>query len=59
MISFKEARREYKRNTALDKRDVRRRHRASWDKYFTNLYHRTYRNEPKVYEILKQISKDI
>jgi len=48
---------EHKRNTALAKRKVRRRHRASWDKFVTNLEHKTYRNQPKVQKILKQISK--
>ena len=42
---------EYKRNTALAKREVRRRQRLSWDKFVTNLEHETYRNQPKVYTI--------
>jgi hypothetical protein len=46
---------EYKRNTAIDKREVRRRQRASWDKFVTNLEHETHRAQPKVYKILKQI----
>ena len=50
---------EHKRNTALAKRKVGRRHRASWDKFVTNLEHETYRNQHKVQKILKQISKDI
>jgi hypothetical protein len=49
---------EYKRNTAIAKREVRRRQKASWDKFDTNLEHKTYRTQPKVYKILKQISKD-
>jgi hypothetical protein len=49
---------EYKRNTATAKREVRRQ-RASWDKFVTNLENETYRTQPKVYKILKQISKDI
>jgi hypothetical protein len=32
---------EYKRNTALAKREVIRRHRASWDKFVTNVEHKT------------------
>ena len=50
---------EYKRNTALAKREVRKRQRLSWDKFVTNLKHNTYRTQPKVYNILKQISKDV
>jgi hypothetical protein len=48
---------EYKRNTALPKREVRKRKRLSWDKFVTNLEHDIYRTQPKVYKILKQISK--
>jgi hypothetical protein len=54
-----EDKREHKRNTALAKKEVRKRQRLSWDKCFTNLEHETYRTEPKVYKILKQISKDV
>jgi len=50
---------EYKRNTALAKREVRRRQRLSWDKFVTNLENETYRTQPKVCKILKQISKDV
>jgi hypothetical protein len=46
------------KNTALAKREVRR-HRLSWDKFVTNLEHETYRTQPKVYKILKHISKDV
>ena len=46
---------EYKRNTALAKTEVRRQ-RLSWDNFVTNLEHTT---QPKVYKILKQISKDV
>jgi hypothetical protein len=38
---------------------VRGRHRASWDKFVTNLEHKIYRTEPKVYKILKPISRVI
>jgi hypothetical protein len=50
---------EYKRNTALAKREVRRRQRLSWDNFITNLEHETYRTQPKVYRILKHISEDV
>jgi len=50
---------EYKRNTALAKREVRKRQRLSWDRFVTNLEHDTYRTQTKVYKILKQISKDV
>ena len=50
---------EYKRNTALAKGEVRKRQRLFWDKFVTNLEHDTYRTQPKVYKILKQISKDV
>ena len=33
---------EYKRNTAQAKAEVRRRHRASLDKFVTNLEHKTH-----------------
>ena len=33
--------------------------RLPWDKFVTNLEHETYRTQPKVYKILKQISKDV
>ena len=36
-----------------------RRHRASCDTFVTHLEHETYRTQPKVYKILKQISTDI
>jgi len=37
IISFREAKDkiEYRRNIALTKRGIRRRHRASWDKFVT------------------------
>ena len=50
---------EYKRNTALAKRVVKKRTWLSWDKIVTNLEHDTYRTQSKVYKILKQISKDV
>ena len=50
---------EYKRNTARAKREVRRRQGLAWDKFITNLEHETYRTQPKVYKILKQISKHV
>jgi len=42
MAGFKENKDklEYKRNTALTKREVRRRQRLSWDKFVTNLEHK-------------------
>ena len=43
--------------TTLAKREVRRSHRVSWDKFITNLKHETYRIQPIVCKILKQISK--
>ena len=50
----------YKRNTAPTNREERRRRqRRSWDKFVTNLEHDTYRTQPKVYKILKQISKHV
>jgi len=36
---------EYKRNTALAKREVRKRQKLSWDKFVTNLEHDTYRTQ--------------
>ena len=50
---------EYKRNTSLAKREVRRRRRLSSDKFITNLEHDTYKTQLKVYKILKHISKDV
>jgi len=50
---------EYKRNTALTKREVRKRQRLSWDKFVTNLEHNTYRTQSEVHKILKQIGKDV
>jgi len=47
---------EYKRNTTLAKRQVRRRQRLSWDKFVTNLEYDLYRTEQKLYKILNQIS---
>ena len=49
----------YKRNTALANREVRRRQRLSWYKSVKNLEHVAYRTQPKLYKILKQISKDV
>jgi hypothetical protein len=43
---------EYKRNTAIAKREVIRRKRSSWDRFGTNLEHETYRIHPKEYKIL-------
>ena len=50
MVELKKTRRqlEYKRNTALAKREVRKRQRLSWDKFVTSLEHDTYRTQPKV-----------
>jgi len=39
---------EYKRNTALAKREVRIRQRLSWETFATNLEHETYRTQPNV-----------
>jgi len=50
---------EYKRNTALAKREIRERQRLSWDKFVTNLEQDTYRTQTEVYKILKQISKEV
>jgi hypothetical protein len=47
------------KKTALAKGSVRKRQKLSWDKFVTNLEHDTYRTQPKVYKILKQISKDL
>ena len=44
---------EYNRTTALAKREVRRRQRLSWDKFVTNLDHKTYKTQPKVYKNFK------
>ena len=38
---------------------MRRRHRAFWDKFVTNIEHETYRNQTKLQQILKQINNDI
>ena len=38
----------YIRNTALAKREVRRRQRLSWDKFATNLEHEIYRTQTNV-----------
>jgi hypothetical protein len=35
---------EYKRNTTIAKREMRRRQRASWEKFVTHLEHETYIN---------------
>ena len=43
----------------MAKREVRRRQRLSWDKFATNLEHKTCRTQPEVYKILKQISKNV
>ena len=61
MAEFKETRREtgIKRNTALAKTEVRRWQRHSWNKFVINLEHKSYRTQPKVYKILKQVSKDV
>ena len=61
MVELKETRRQTRiqRNTALAKREVRKRQRLSWDKFVTNLVHNTYRTQPKVCKILKQISKEV
>jgi len=61
MVELKKTRRQTRiqRNTALSKREVRKRQRLSWDKFVTNLEHDTYRTQPEVYKILKQISKDV
>ena len=50
---------EYKRKTAIAKREVRKRKRESWSKFVTNLEHDTYKTKPKIYKILKSISNDI
>jgi len=50
---------EYKINTALAKREIRRkRQRLSWENFVTNLAQDICRTQLKVYKIL-QISKDI
>jgi len=62
MTEFQETRRQpgIQRNTARVKRELRRRRqRLSLNKFVTNLEHDTYRTRPKVYNILKQISKDV
>jgi len=49
MAEFKETRRQIgiQKNTALAKREVRRRRRLSWDKSVKNLEYETYRTKPK------------
>src|SRR5215471_16850574 len=61
MVDFKETRRQsgiQKKHSTSQNRS-KRRQRLSWDKFVTNLEHETYRTQPKVYKILKHISKDI
>jgi len=50
---------EYKINTALAKKEVRRRQRIYWENFVTNFEHKTYRTQTEVCNILKQISKDV
>jgi len=61
MVQFKETRRQTgiqkKRNTG-SKRN-KKKTKTFWDKFVTNLEHDTYMTQPKVYKILKQISKDV
>jgi hypothetical protein len=60
MAEFKETRRkpgtQKKHNTSQNRR---RRQPLSCDKLVRELEHETYRNQPKVYNILKHISKDL
>ena len=61
MDEFKETRRQagIQKKHSTGQKEVRRRQRLSWDKFVTNLEHETYRTQPRVYKILKQISKDV
>jgi len=55
MAEFKETRRQagIQKNTAPAKTEVRSRQRLSWDKFVTNLDHKTYKTQPKVYKNFK------
>ena len=61
MAEFKETRRQ----TGIQKKHstghmrIKKKTKTSWDIFVTNLEHETYRTQPKVYKILKQISKDV
>ena len=61
MVELKETRRQTRiqRNTALAKREVRKRQKLSWNKFVTNLKNDTYRTQPKMYKSLQQINKDV
>jgi hypothetical protein len=60
MVSFKEAtdKIKYKRNAELATTEMSRRI-ASWDKLVMHVEDETYRTQPKVYKLLKQIINDI
>jgi hypothetical protein len=57
MAEFKETRRQ----TGVQKKQhwPKEKWEKDRDKFVSNLEHETYRTQPKVYKILKQISKDV
>ena len=60
MVEFKETRGQtgiQKKYSTGQKRSKKK--TLSWDKFVTDLEHNTYRTQPKVYKILKRISKDV
>lgn len=48
----------YKRLTAIVKRESRKRKRLSWEKFVSNIEHDLYRIRPNSYKILKHLNQD-
>ena len=62
MAEFKETRRQtgiQKKHSTGQKRSKKKTKTFLGQKFVTNLEHETYRTQPKVYKILKPISKDV
>jgi hypothetical protein len=50
---------DYKRQTAIAKREIRRRHRQSWETFISHLESDLYKVKPKAFKILKYMNQDI
>jgi hypothetical protein len=50
---------EYKRNWAISKREVRKRHREKWDNFVARLERDVTKPHPQTFKILKKLRTDI
>jgi hypothetical protein len=50
---------EYKRRRAIAKREIRKRHRKSWEQFISHLESDIYKIKPNTFKLLQNMNKDI